>query len=173
MNQLIIPLKGRNKERLNGKLIKFQNKIYKYRNNELIYIQPDNKKIYYDFTYGKKTNKFYPITAARHAKIQKYRGTNKEQQDFFEFVKKLKSHPHLTSLRNGIYFNEKDQKLLLNIPESRKAIRLTVENENYMENYYESKLEFREKIITRKFLLILRAIWYTSLRMMLFLLLQP
>ena len=112
MNQLIIPLKGRNKERLNGKLIKFQNKIYKYRNNELIYIQPDNKKIYYDFTYGKKTNKFYPITAARHAKIQKYRGTNKEQQDFFEFVKKLKAHPHLSTLRNGIHFSEKEQKLL-------------------------------------------------------------
>ena len=147
MNQLIIPLKGRNKERLNNKLIKFQGKIYKYRNNELIYIQPDNKKIYYDFTYGKKTNKFYPITAARHAIIQKYKGENKQQQDFFEFVKKLKAHPHLTSLRNGIHFSEKEQKLLLNIPESRKAIRVTTENNDYMSNYYESKMEFREKII--------------------------
>ena len=101
MNSLIIPLRGRVKERLNGKLIKFQGKIYKYRDNKLIYIQPDDKKIYYDFSYGKKTNKFYPITAARYAKIQKYKGVNKEQQDFFKFVNQLKKFPELTRIRNG------------------------------------------------------------------------
>ena len=147
MNQLIIPLRGRVKERFNGKLIKFQGKIYKYRDNNLIYIQPDNKKIYYDFTYGKKTNKFYPITAARYAKIQKYKGENKEQQDFFKFVNQLKKFPELARIRNGIHFSPEEQKLVLNIPDSRKAIRLTVENPDWQMDYMSSKLDYREKII--------------------------
>ena len=104
MNNIIIPLRGRIKKRLNNKLIKYQGKIYKYRDNNLIYIQPDNKTTYYDYTYGKKTNKFYPITPARYIKIQKYKSVNKEQEDFFKFVNELKKCPELTIIRNGLHF---------------------------------------------------------------------
>ncbi len=147
MNNIIIPLRGRIKKRLNNKLIKYQGKIYKYRDNNLIYIQPDNKTTYYDYTYGKKTNKFYPITPARYIKIQKYKSVNKEQEDFFKFVNELKKFPELTTIRNGLHFDEKEQKLLLNIPNSRKAVRLTVENSHYQDDYLSSKPEFRQKII--------------------------
>ena len=51
---LRIQLKGRNKKRLSEKLILFNNKIYKYRNNELIYVKPNDNNTYFDYTYGKK-----------------------------------------------------------------------------------------------------------------------
>ena len=67
---LRIQLKGRNKKRLSEKLILFNNKIYKYRNNELIYVKPNDNNTYFDYTYGKKTNRFYPITNKRINRIQ-------------------------------------------------------------------------------------------------------
>ena len=144
---LRIPLKGRNKKRLSEKIILFNKKIYKYRNNELIYLRPDDKNTYYDFTYGEKTNKFYPITSARLAKIRKLKSKDTAQEKFFKFVESLKKHPHLTAIRNGVHFDETEQKLLLNIPKNKKAVRVTVENPNYTEDYYSSLVEFRQKII--------------------------
>lgn len=147
--QLRIPLRGRTKTRLNEKIVLFDKKIYKYRNNELIYMKPDDKNTYYDFTYGKKTNKFYPITQTKLARIQKLREVNPTQTQFFDFVNNLKKHPNLVRIRNGVHFDEQEQKLLLNIPQSRKACRVTIENPAYTKDYYESITEFRKILINQ------------------------
>ena len=147
--KLRIPLKGRTKPRLNEKLIKFDKMIYKYRNNELIYLRPDDNNTYYDFTYGKKSNRFFPITQARMSRIQKNRGINPEQTSFYEFVNNLKKHPNLVKIRNGVHFDEDEQKLLLDIPRNRKALRVTVENPYYTQDYYDTVEKFKEIIVEK------------------------
>lgn len=147
MAPLIIKLKGRNKKRLQEKLILYDKKIYKYRDNNLIYVRPNDNTTYYDFTLSKKSQKFYPVSEARLARIGKNRSTDSPHQQFIEFVTMLKKHPRLSAIRNGVHFDEKEQKLLLNIPRSRKATRVTTNNPNYTEDYYTSLEEYRKIII--------------------------
>ena len=145
---LRIQLKGRNKKRLSEKLILFNNKIYKYRNNELIYVKPNDNNTYFDYTYGKKTNRFYPITNKRINRIQSNRSGKSSARDrFFKFVDALKKNTRLTSIRNGVHFDEAEQKLLLNIPKNRKATRLTCENPHYLSDFYTSYEDFKKILI--------------------------
>ena len=145
---LRIKLKGRNKKRLSEKLILFNNKIYKYRNNELIYVKPNDNNTYFDYTYGKKTNRFYPITNKRINRIQSNRSGKSSARDrFFKFVDALKKNTRLTSIRNGVHFDEAEQKLLLNIPKNRKATRLTCENPHYLSDFYTSYEDFKKILI--------------------------
>ena len=149
MKKPFIQLKGRNKKRLEEKLILYNNDIYKYRNNQLIFVkQNDGKTTYHYKLANKETNKFYPITPAKLKSIRKTKTTESSAQDkFYEFVDTLKKHPHLTSLRNGITWSEEDQKLLLNTSKNCKAFKIMVDNDDYLRTFYDSLPKFREACI--------------------------
>ena len=82
MKKPFIQLKGRNKKRLEEKLILYNNDIYKYRNNQLIFVkQNDGKTTYHYKLANKETNKFYPITPAKLKSIRKTKTTESTAQD--------------------------------------------------------------------------------------------
>ena len=142
-------LLGRNKKRLEEKLILYDGSIWKYRNNQLIFVKEnDNKTVYHFKLANKKTNKFYPITPAKLKTIRKTKTSESSSQDkFFEWIDAIKKHPHLSKIRNGISWSEEEQKLLLNQTKNSKAFKIMVDNPNYLQNYYESLDKFRDAII--------------------------
>ena len=97
MRKPFIQLHGRNKPRLQEKLILYNGALYKYRNNQLVFVKDnDNKTVYHYKLANKETNKFYPITQAKLKSIRKAKTSESSAQDkFLEFVDVLKQHPHL------------------------------------------------------------------------------
>ena len=91
-------LPGRNKKRLEEKLILYDNAIWRYRNNQLIFIkEDDNKTIYHYKLANKKTNKYYPITPAKLKSIRKNKtNQSSSQEQFFDWIDSLRKHPHLS-----------------------------------------------------------------------------
>ena len=149
MRKPFIQLHGRNKPRLQDKLILYNGSLWKYRNNQLVFIKDDDGKTVYHYKLANKdTNKFYPITPAKMKSIRKTKsGESTAQDKFFEFVDTLKKHPHLSNIRNGISWSEEEQKLLLNTSKKCKAYKIMVDNPEYQKSYYESVDKLRECII--------------------------